>query len=72
MSEIARARIGWRDWAIAIVLATLWVALVRPGPLSLPYFWDESDVYVPGARWVRRRSYPRQVPSRHSAARPSR
>ena len=52
MSETPPARIGWRDWAIAIVLATLWVALVRPGSLSLAYFWDESDVYVPGARWV--------------------
>lgn len=45
-------RLGVRDVMIALVLATLWVALVRPGPLSLPYFWDESDVYVPGARWV--------------------
>lgn len=33
-------------------LACAWVAIVRPGPLSLPYFWDEADVYVPGARWL--------------------
>lgn len=43
---------GWRDWAIAIVAATLWLLLVRAGPLSLPYFWDEADVYVPGSIWV--------------------
>lgn len=30
----------------------LWVSLVRPGPLDLPWFWDEADVYVPGARWL--------------------
>ena len=28
------------------------MTLVRPGPLSLPFFWDEADVYVPGARWL--------------------
>ena len=36
----------------ATLAAAAWVALVRPGPLSLAYFWDEADVYVPGARWV--------------------
>ncbi len=35
-----------------VALSLLWVALVRPGPLDLPYFWDEADVYVPGARWL--------------------
>ncbi len=30
----------------------LWVSVLRPGPLSLPYFWDEADVYVPGSMWV--------------------
>ncbi|MCP4867171.1 MAG: hypothetical protein GY898_00450 [Proteobacteria bacterium] len=43
---------GARDLLIAIVAATLWVCIVRPGPLSLPYFWDEADVYVPGALWL--------------------
>lgn len=43
---------GARDLLIAIVAATLWVCIVRPGPLSLPYFWDEADVYVPGAVWL--------------------
>ena len=38
--------------ALALAAAAAWVALIRPGPLSLPYFWDEADVYVPGARWV--------------------
>ena len=28
------------------------MSLVRPGPLDLPWFWDEADVYVPGARWL--------------------
>lgn len=52
MSEGDDARVGWRDALVAIVLAGVWVAVVRPGPLSLAYFWDEADVYVPGARWV--------------------
>lgn len=37
---------------LALLVATLWVAIVRPGPLDLPFFWDEADVYAPGARWV--------------------
>jgi 4-amino-4-deoxy-L-arabinose transferase-like glycosyltransferase len=41
-----------RDVFFALAAATAWVCLARPGPLSLPYFWDEADVYVPGARWV--------------------
>ena len=41
-----------RDVAIALVASIAWVTLVRPGPLSLPFFWDEADVYVPGARWL--------------------
>lgn len=45
-------KVGWREAALVTAAATAWVALVRPGPLSLPYFWDEADVYVPGARWV--------------------
>ncbi len=36
-----------------VALAALaWALVVRPGPLSLPYFWDEADVYAPGARWL--------------------
>lgn len=33
-------------------LALVYVLVVRAGPLSLPYFWDEADVYVAGARWL--------------------
>ena len=33
-------------------MAIAWVAIVRPGPLDLPFWWDEADVYVPGAWWV--------------------
>jgi 4-amino-4-deoxy-L-arabinose transferase-like glycosyltransferase len=47
-----RARLRIWDYAIALAIAATWVAIVRPGPISLPYFWDEADVYVPGARWV--------------------
>ncbi|MBN2495359.1 MAG: glycosyltransferase family 39 protein [Deltaproteobacteria bacterium] len=25
---------------------------MRAGPVDLPYYWDEADVYAPGARWV--------------------
>lgn len=52
MTETGSSRAGLRDALASVALATLWVAIVRPGPLSLAYFWDESDVYVPGARWV--------------------
>ncbi len=38
-------------WA-ALGVSVLWAMVVRPGPLSLPYFWDEADVYAPGARWL--------------------
>ena len=44
--------IDGRTVALAVGAAILWVALVRPGPLDLPWFWDEADVYVPGARWL--------------------
>lgn len=37
---------------LALGAAIAWVALVRPGPLDLPYWWDEADVYVPGSKWV--------------------
>ena len=44
--------ITWRDAFLALALAALWLSLVRPGPISLPYFWDAADVYVPGSLWV--------------------
>ncbi len=37
---------------MALLAATAWVTLVRPGPVDLPYWWDEADVYVPGSKWV--------------------
>lgn len=40
------------DLLASAVLATAWVAIVRPGGLDLPFFWDEADVYVPGSVWV--------------------
>jgi 4-amino-4-deoxy-L-arabinose transferase-like glycosyltransferase len=47
----ARA-LGWRDVLFAALASCAWVLVVRAGPIDLPYFWDEADVYVPGARWV--------------------
>lgn len=41
-----------RETLLALGLGLLWAMVVRPGPLSLPYFWDEADVYAPGARWL--------------------
>ncbi|MBX3274241.1 MAG: glycosyltransferase family 39 protein [Sandaracinaceae bacterium] len=37
---------------LSVAFAIAWVALARPGGIDLPYYWDEADVYVPGARWV--------------------
>ncbi|MCC6877718.1 MAG: glycosyltransferase family 39 protein [Sandaracinaceae bacterium] len=45
-------RTTWTELAIATAIAIGYALVVRAGPLSLPYFWDESDVYVPGAKWV--------------------
>lgn len=39
-----------QDVVLATLAAALWVTIFRPGPLDLPFFWDEADVYVPGAR----------------------
>lgn len=47
-----RSLSGWPEAALAFLVATVWMALVRPGPLDTPYWWDEADVYVPGAKWV--------------------
>lgn len=45
-------RVGAREALGALALGALWAIVVRPGPLGLPYFWDEADVYAPGARWL--------------------
>lgn len=45
-------RVPAREIAAALVVGLAWALIVRPGPLSLPYFWDEGDVYAPGARWL--------------------
>jgi 4-amino-4-deoxy-L-arabinose transferase-like glycosyltransferase len=45
-------RIAPRELALVSAVALGWTLLVRAGPLSLPYFWDEADVYVAGARWL--------------------
>ena len=45
-------RIAWREVLIVTLVSTVWLLMVRAGPLSLPYFWDEADVYVAGARWL--------------------
>ena len=45
-------RIGLREVLIVTLVSALWLLVVRAGPLSLPYFWDEADVYVAGARWL--------------------
>ena len=47
-----RGRVGRGEMLLVFALAVAWALLVRPGPLSLPYFWDEGDVYAPGARWL--------------------
>jgi hypothetical protein len=48
----ASERISSRELALVSALALGWLLVVRAGPLSLPYFWDEADVYVAGARWL--------------------
>ncbi len=46
-SKLPRAEI-WLAFGIAVI----WALLLRAGPLDLPYFWDEADVYAPGAHWL--------------------
>ncbi|MCA9605359.1 MAG: glycosyltransferase family 39 protein, partial [Myxococcales bacterium] len=48
----ARVALTSTDLWASLVLAVAWVAIVRPGGLDLPFFWDEADVYVPGSVWV--------------------
>lgn len=45
-------RVPWREVLGVLAMSLAWALLVRPGPLSLPYFWDEADVYAPGAKWL--------------------
>ncbi len=45
-------RIGAPEALLAFAIGCAWALLVRLGALSLPYFWDEADVYAPGARWL--------------------
>lgn len=45
--EIAR-----RELWIALALSCVWAVVLRAGPLSTPYFWDEADVYAQGAKWL--------------------
>jgi hypothetical protein len=53
-SPLARLalRVPLREALGVFALGLAWALLVRPGPLSLPYFWDEADVYAPGAKWL--------------------
>ena len=51
-SAPSTGRIRARELAFVAVAATAYLLVVRAGPLSLPYFWDEADVYVAGARWL--------------------
>lgn len=47
-----RTTLSPRDLLASVALATAWVAIVRPGGLDLPFFWDEAGVYVPGSVWL--------------------
>ncbi len=51
MRDIVRAPRA-AEVGASVALAIAWIAVARPGGIDLPYFWDEADVYVPGARWV--------------------
>jgi hypothetical protein len=51
-AAIAPVRIAGREALGAFAIGLAWALVVRAGPLSLPYFWDEADVYAPGARWL--------------------
>lgn len=51
-SAAKEKRIAWREVLVVTLVSTIWLLVVRAGPLSLPYFWDEADVYVAGARWL--------------------
>jgi len=51
-TEPRAQRIGVRELALVSAVSLGWLLFFRAGPLSLPYFWDEADVYVAGARWL--------------------
>ena|GEM_PF-1840621 len=51
-AAITAFRVPLREALGVFMLGLAWALLVRPGPLSLPYFWDEADVYAPGAKWL--------------------
>lgn len=52
MNAVARTPFTRREVWLVIASAIAWALVVRPGPLSLPFFWDEADVYGPGAKWL--------------------
>jgi hypothetical protein len=47
-----RLRLPGRELLGVFCGCLVWALVVRPGALSLPYFWDEADVYAPGAKWL--------------------
>ncbi len=51
-AEASAHRVAPNELWCALLIATAWVLLLRPGSFSLPYFWDEADVYAQGARWL--------------------
>jgi hypothetical protein len=51
-SPPSTTRFDSRELAIVAGVTLAYLLFVRAGPLSLPYFWDEADVYVAGARWL--------------------
>ncbi len=55
--EVSRKRVPLAHAAAIFLAALAWAYFVRPGPLSLPYFWDEGDVYAPGARWLAQHTF---------------
>jgi 4-amino-4-deoxy-L-arabinose transferase-like glycosyltransferase len=51
-SPPSTTRLDSRELAALALVMLAYLLVVRAGPLSLPYFWDEADVYVAGARWL--------------------
>lgn len=52
MSADERTPFTRHEVCLVFACAVAWALVVRPGPLSLPFFWDEADVYGPGAKWL--------------------